>query len=78
MLSVIGAVELAEQEAMLREGIAKAKALTAEGSRADHSATGCRDHQAQRVGRQVLGNCQQAGDWTGQHVSGAGRAERGR
>ena len=75
MLAVIGAVGQAEREAMLerqREGIAKAKRRAA--IRAVCRPFGGRlpNRPAQGGGRQALGNRQQAGDWQGQCLSGAG------
>ena len=78
MLAVIGAVGQAEREAMLerqREGIAKAKR---EGRYKGRVPTVRRKAdeiiRLKEAGRQALGNRQQAGDWPGQCLSGAGRA----
>ena len=56
-----------------REGIAKAKREGRyKGRVADRSASRLPRSSAQIGGRQALGNRQQAGDWTGQRLSGAG------
>ena len=73
MLTVIGAVGYAEREGMLerqREGIAKAKPEGRYRGRVPTArATGRRDEGR---GHQTHGNRGQAGDWSGQRLSGAG------
>ena len=61
-----------------REGIAKAKALGRYKGRVPTVRRQADEIIRLKRRRQPLGNRQQAGDWTGQRLSGAGHANRQR